>query len=86
MDCGVVYQRCKGGVAQWRYTHARFAWLVAALKWSTTPHNPINYATRVLNTRSQDAYAVVVDIPALRGWSWFAVFDGHGGSKISQYW
>lgn len=31
----------------------------------------------------EDAHALSTSIDGLPGWSWFAVFDGHGGSKVA---
>ncbi len=33
----------------------------------------------------EDAHSAVIGLPSLKEWSFFAVFDGHAGAKVSAY-
>ena len=33
----------------------------------------------------EDAHSAIIGIPCLKDWSFFAVFDGHAGAKVSAY-
>jgi protein phosphatase 1B len=55
------------------------------LRESATSSSAAHTHTRLLPIRpAQDNHALIVDVPGASGYSFFGVFDGHGGNFVSE--